>query len=272
MKDLSALIENFFKNPPEWAKPLARDRPLDRNSALIWLPPITAAGLRVPRTESVRIDPDAFWLAIGDGEKIWTHTQPIDWAELGAAAIRIGFPCFVRTDLSSAKHDGPTSYWLNSLDDLQRVCLVTFEDNASKGLATGPTPLRAMLFRQWLDLDAAFTAFAWNNNSGHPIAREFRVFMGGDAEPCIHFYWPEDAIDGNKPSREDWRVLLAEARILTAEEAETLANWAEQAVTAVNATLDQPDRWSVDFAQDRDGSWWLIDMARARDSWHPEHL
>jgi len=29
--------------------------------------------------------------------------------------------------------------------------------------------------------------------------------------------------------------------------------------------------WSVDFALDANGKWWLIDMALAADSWHPTH-
>jgi hypothetical protein len=29
-----------------------------------------------------------------------------------------------------------------------------------------------------------------------------------------------------------------------------------------------PGSWSVDFAKDRDGKWWLIDIALAEQSWH----
>lgn len=28
--------------------------------------------------------------------------------------------------------------------------------------------------------------------------------------------------------------------------------------------------WSVDFAEDRDGNWWLIDAALVEDSWHSD--
>jgi hypothetical protein len=31
------------------------------------------------------------------------------------------------------------------------------------------------------------------------------------------------------------------------------------------------DVWSVDFAEDVEGNFWLIDMADANRSWHPEH-
>ena len=36
----------------------------------------------------------------------------------------------------------------------------------------------------------------------------------------------------------------------------------------VGAVLN--DSWSIDFAKDSEGRWWLIDMALAEQSWHPE--
>jgi hypothetical protein len=256
--------------PPAWSGVHARDRDLDPNSALIWLPPILRAGLPVPRTEVIRVDPDALWVAIGDARpEETTHAHPVPWDEMEAAAARIGYPCFVRTDLSSAKHDGPACYRLDGPDGLRGVVLSTFYDNATKDLASGPTPLRAMLFRAWLDLDAPFSAFG-DERGQHPIAHEWRVFAGGGTPPCTHFYWPEGAIEDHAPSVEDWRTQRNAMEQIPALSLGQLVVLAESAVRAVNGG-DAGPRWSVDFARDRAGLWWLIDMALASASWHPAH-
>ena len=120
---------------------------------------------------------------------------------------------------------------------------------------------------QWLDLEASFLAFG-DERGQHPIGREFRVFAGGGSNPCLHFYWPEDAFEEfTNPSAENWRELLREASQIEDSLKEHLIETACKAARAV----DQEVVWSVDFALDRSGIWWVIDMAHARDSWHPRH-
>lgn len=228
----------------------------DPNSAMIWLPSVTAANLPIPTTELVRFDNATMWCEIGEGDG---PGDPIDWPAMVAAATRIGFPCFVRTDLSSAKHNGPTDYRCGSAEDVVRIVRASFYDNCMKDLF--PT---AILFRQWLDLDATFRAFGWGEE-GHPIAREWRIFADKDGVRCRHFYWPAEAIDDHDPTEPDWRDRLAALAVIEPDEMAALDTMAVAAV----ATLD--GEWSVDFARDKAGKWWLIDMATARSSWHPEH-
>jgi D-alanine-D-alanine ligase-like ATP-grasp enzyme len=52
-------------------------------------------------------------------------------------------------------------------------------------------------------------------------------------------------------------------------DADTLGTLSAMALKAVQAIGEHC--WSVDFAQDEAGKWWLIDMARAESSWHPKH-
>lgn len=83
--------------------------PMNRTSMLYWFDRVAAAGLPVPSTTIVPIAPEtmkAFWARV-DGAEI---TDESVWAPFEAAARAQGFPCFLRTDLSSAKHDGPTAY------------------------------------------------------------------------------------------------------------------------------------------------------------------
>lgn len=228
----------------------------DPNSATIWLPAVISEALPVPATEIVPFDNATMWCEIGEGDR---PGAPIDWNAMRSAAASVGFPCFVRTDLSSAKHAGPSDYRCDSIDDVRRVVLATFYDNCMKDLF----PV-AMLFRRWIDLDATFSAFGYGR-TGHPIAREWRVFADRSGVKCRHFYWPQDAIDGNAPSESDWRERLERLEELTPREAEAIEKMAVTATTALDG------EWSVDFAKDRSGRWWLIDMALARFSWHPEH-
>lgn len=76
-------------------------------------------------------------------------------------------------------------------------------------------------------------------------------------------YWPEDAIlfYGRKPPA-DWKERLHALNLEVGDEKRILNAYAEK-FGSVN-----PGFWSVDFAQDETGKWWLIDAARGEVSWH----
>lgn len=188
----------------------------------------------------------------GDGE------MPV--AAVRFAAETIGFPVFIRTDLASAKHDGPEAYRADRLGDIAQVLARTVGDNEIKFWLHGPGPV-AFLVRQWLNLESTFSAF-WGK--GHRIAKEYRVFSDGQRALCRHFYWPEEAIDGHNPSVPDWRTCLERLAVLSDGEVALLEDLACRAAHAAG-----DGSWSVDFAKDETGKWWLIDMAVAEESWHP---
>lgn len=170
------------------------------------------------------------------------------------AAREIGFPVFIRTDLASAKHSGPKAYKIETDGESQPIG-ETLEDNEIKFWMEREGP-SAFLVRKFLSLRSEFTAF-----HGLPIAREFRFFADENGVKCYHPYWPEETIEDYRPSREDWRECLRDLqRIPKAPEL-----W-YMAVEAAKACGD--GEWSVDFCQDVDGKWWLLDMATAEDSFH----
>jgi len=251
--DLLAFLESL---PPPRPPPDSRTLEPDRNSMLYWFPKIAAAGLPVPETELVRIDNRTLW-PLCDGLPVPDAPE----AELRQAAERIGFPCFIRSDQSSAKHSGPRAYRADSPEGVLPVVLDTFMDSCLKDLT-----VLAFAFRRWLDLDAPFRAFGYGDDPGHPIACEWRAFADSERCWCIHFYWPDYAIEGHNPTREDWRETLADlASELPPSYLPALA------IKAVRALGENPThRWSVDFARAQGGNWWVIDMAAAESSWHPE--
>lgn len=231
--------------------------PLSPNSARYWLPRIQEldiVGLLIPKTITVPYDHHAaVSMMEGDGKwEEWEAVQAMVWE----IAQRLG-SAFVRTDLASAKHDGPGSYKIVNQDDVNQVLSFTIQDNEIKFWPAGPYPT-CFLVREFLELPAPFTAF-----DGHPVAREWRYFATPLESPCKHFYWPEDAI--LQPDTEGWEKLLADlARESPPIELDEIACRAAEVCPAAPA-------WSIDFAQDINGCWYLIDMATAESSWHPDH-
>ena len=72
-----------------------------------------------------------------------------------------------------------------------------------------------------------------------------------------------EALEGHVHDVPDWRDLLAESHVLSAEDLAALDRMAFRAARACGG-----GKWSVDFALDRAGKFWLIDMAVAEDSYH----
>lgn len=243
---------------------------MNPTSSTYWLPRISRVEqLPIPKTMSIGYDHRAAVAVIEDGDaaaeadtRVWNDVL----LRVRHAADVIGYPVFVRTDMSSAKHDGPDTYLMRGPDDAAHVVSLTVQDNELKfWLEPDATPT-AILVREFLTLDAPFTAFSWRaDQAGHPIAREWRYFADADGVRCRHFYWPDHAIDGTGASVEDWQDQLAELQ--REPPPAYLDDWAHTAARV----CPEAAAWSVDFARDTDGQWWLIDMAEADRSWHPEH-
>lgn len=233
-------------------------------SALFWLPRLEEGLLPTPETVVVPYDHMKL-MGVFDSAEQHPETAVPGEEELQrvvAAVLKAtrqtGIGSFVRTDLASAKHNGPDSYRIMAPSHGKRVILDTFEDNELKFGIGGPTP-GAFLVREWLDIAHDFIAFG-----GHPIGCEWRYFASPSGVLCRHFYWPEEAI--RNPSTASWRASL---RLMAEEEPPAkLENWALAAAWLMG---DVEESWSVDFAQATDGRWWLIDMAPGYSSWHPDH-
>ena len=233
---------------------------MNRNSALLWLPRIEAISLPTPRTIIVPYSHHAT-LAILDGE-------PSPEAERLSEKIRkageaIGWPVFIRSDLTSAKHSGPRAYRIDKPDQVGSVMCQTIEDNELKMWLERDGP-KAILVRQFLELDHGFTCF-----SDLPIAREWRLFSDGGRVLCKHPYWPAESLEEHFYVEEPagWREILADHHTEPPEMPE-LERMAIVAARVQGFDCKPEGSWSVDFARDTAGKWWLIDMATMQDSYH----
>jgi len=139
-------------------------------------------------------------------------------------------------------------------EDLSQHVAALVEWSALVTLVSLPT--RTWVVRQWLDLDARFTAF-----EGLPIATEVRAFIVGGRLRCWHPYWPADALRDAGPSDKDWRALLVAQHRLARDEA---FRW-RPIVNAISAAFGS---WSVDLCRTEAAEWVVTDMARAEDSYH----
>jgi len=226
---------------------------MNKNSALIWLPKIVEAGLQTPKTVVVEYDHRTV-IQIFDGADVPEFTILIE--NVKAACNRIGYPVFIRTDLSSAKHDGPNAYRIDSDDGIIKALSATLEDNEIK-FWLEPNPPKAVLIREWLNLDSPFSAFG-----GHAIAREWRFFADSEKVRCFHPYWPEDSIQFfGIPEPDGWSDSLKSLH----NEPENIKELKQLAVLAAGLYGCYA---SVDIAMDVTCKWWLTDMATAEDSYH----
>lgn len=234
---------------------LSRQNLEAESSLLVWYPKVKDV-LPCPRTVVVELTDDEISSLIGmlDG------TPPNPWLvdRLDAAAREIGYPLFLRSDQGSGKHEWKDTCYVPSEGVLLKhvAQLVAWHEMAGiLGLS-----FRALVFREFLTLDAPFLAF-----NGMPVARERRYFVQNGSVECKHPYWPPESIftyRGTPALPADWQQQIARLNEMDDAEVQELTQMAE--------TFGErnPGYWSVDFARTRDGRWVLIDAARGEVSYH----
>lgn len=256
---------------------------MNRNSMCLWWPKIK--DLPIPMPETVILEEPRkdllvdFFAAVADLHEVTRRTPVLECngtsARIEAAykrvmedfgpyedriheeADKLGYPLFWRTDLHSGKHDYERTCFVANRDGLKENLYSLLEVGWLANIA-GTAEHRAIVLREFLDLDSTFKAFR-----GLPIAAERRYFVEGGKVLCRHPYWPEEAFTHGMTDQ-NWQELLAELNRQHDWEVALLINYA----TAVSAAVR--GYWSVDFARAKDGTWYLIDMARGEDSWHPD--
>lgn len=215
-----------------------------------WFPRLKATGVPVPRTIIIRTELDL--LGLLDGETPEGFDGFISHLETAVREVG-GPPAFLRTGHGSWKHGWRRTCYVQG--PVARNVAALVEWSACASLMGFPTSTWAV--REFLELDASFTAFA-----GMPVAMERRLFIEGGVVRCAHPYWPADALEEGNPSRLDWRALLAaQEQTWVAEQDRVL-----EMGRAVSAAF--PGSWSLDVCRARDGRWLAIDMALARESFH----
>ncbi len=224
---------------------------INKSSMLWWYPLIKDLPIPQPQTEIVLRK--ANWWKYLDG-KVFPKN---DIAKLKKVIERIGMPCFMRTDLASGKHNYLDTCYVGTTADVDKHLFRLIEANALCDLW-----FNAIIIREFIYLGCKFRAF-----DGLPIASERRYFIKDGEVICHHPYWIEDAIRFYKRTKDyekqPWQKWLKEMNKESETEVIILKGYAEKVAVVLNGA------WSIDFAKDSEGRWWLIDVALAEQSWHP---
>ena len=228
----------------------------DKTALSYWFRRIEAAGLPVPRTRIVKM-PDAAIKAVWgwfDGLDNGDAKPFLD--ELAREAAEIGYPCFLRTDYTSGKHEWGRTCYLTKPEDIPSHVFAIAEYSETRSMM-GELPWDTWAVREFLPTIPLGICPRYGNV---PVCREFRAFVHGAKVLCLHQYWPVKAlIEGGLkgPVLDD---LLPRLDVKPEEEVILL-----RLAATVGKVLG--GSWSVDILETARG-WYVADMAEAHKSWH----
>jgi hypothetical protein len=232
---------------------------ITQDSAKFWFPKLVAHPWKwmrdwLPSTVLIDYDEEALAESL-----LGRHTAEYDrlyYAVEAALRTEVLYPAFIRTDLTSAKHSGRSAYIVDGSDEggLNYALLTTLSHAQLKSYHS-KIKSSAIMVRSLIKVKHDRTAF-----NGLPIGNEWRVFVDKHDVQCFHKYWPDEALqdhmDDNKPATDTSSDWWAWCRT-------DLLDAAKEAGKAMGG-----GKWSVDFTEDVNGKFWLIDMATAMNSYH----
>lgn len=230
----------------------------EQNSMLYWWPIVSDLKVPMPRTQLIAVPQEFDWYNINPDKSVTATFIRL----IHEAGDELGWPAFIRGDLTSGKHEWAETCYLESPEKIVANLHGLY---AATDIALIPPPA-AIAVREFLTLDAPFRAFM-----GLPIARERRFFVDDGKIVCNHAYWPEDAIwfgqlaGHGTVETPGWQAILRHLNEISISDAAQLHIYAAVIGNALGGS------WSVDFAHTNTGEWVFIDAAKAGDSWHPEH-
>jgi len=227
---------------------------VESDSMLIWYPKVKDLPIPQPRTEIISLTKTEL-------DELYSEQVPSSVVEkVKKACDRFGYPCFLRTDLASAKHSWKDSCFIDGKTELWKHIYEVTSFNLIADILG--LDFKALIVREYIPMDSSFTAF-WGDM---PVNPERRYFIKDGEVLCHHPYWIEEAIEESKaPSVLNWREIAKQMNVETEDEIKLLTSYAERVAQQFEGY------WSIDFCKAKDGRWILIDMATGEKSWHPEH-
>ncbi len=240
-----------------------RDNPNNRNRLSYWFP-LIPSGIRVPRTLIMK------YTNLGSRESrdandlinLLDGKIPPGFNNFCAmvmdAGNKVGWPFFLRTDYMSGKHCWKdTCYVQDPTCNISKHIVSLVETSALADILGFPTDV--WVVREMIPTTPAFTAF-WGDM---PIVKERRYFVQDDKVVCHHPYWPPDAFENCRISRDNWRHRLDIMNTETHDEIELLSGLSSKVGEAIGGA------WSIDWLwSEQKAQWFLTDMAEAKSSYH----
>lgn len=223
-----------------------------RNSLTYWYPKIQGL-VRTPETIIVPIKATEYW-HIFDGAPMPEKDLPMMYE----AAVKLGYPVFMRTSQSSDKHGWKDTCYLPKKKDLRKHLFSLLEHDAMADLMAD-----AIVFRKYIPMESYFTAFYGD----FPVNKEMRCFINKGKLECVHPYWPKAAIKQGEHyiKDKDWESKFHLITEFSPADMDEVRSMLEKVIPQFGG-----EWWSVDFAKSADGQWYLIDMALGLASYHAD--
>lgn len=229
----------------------------DLNTLSAWFPFLKDADVPVPETKIVSIGYDAreALLHLLNG-----HTYPAKLvvAYLLQEAKVFDLPLFMRTGQTSAKFYWNETCYLEKWEDF-----FGHVDGLLEFSVISQLPIEEWVFREYIPVMERFRAFQGNM----PVSHEWRYFFEDGEVICGHPYWPYGAFEGYQktslPKDEVKKIVGAMAAsivpVLGQKTQQVADHFQKEGMTQA---------WSLDWMQSEEGTWYAIDMALAKDSYH----
>lgn len=234
--------EESEKNPPQKHESIT--------CMSYWYPRIEGK-VPTPKTHMKIFGWKDFW-PLMDGYKPKEMDNLIEFVR--ESANDMGWPIFLRTGMTSAKHYWKDTCFVKEAKDIEQhigeICQFSFMADMM-GLDTDVWVVREML-------PVRPVGYAFGNM---PITRELRYFVDGEKIECVHPYWPKEALEGRwveiPKSGTDPKV-IHEFSTEEMNETDKIAKTCGEALGG---------KWSVDILSTEKG-WYMTDMAEAHKSYH----
>lgn len=231
---------------------------LGRQSSMsIWYPKLVDLDIPQIKTEIIKVGNDILSAWIRKGKEL-----PDKYKQTFEEQLNIfGTPLFLRTDQASMKHSWNDTCYIETKDDFENNLRKLLEEHEMNNMA-GELQYDDIVFRELLDLETSFTCFG----NGFPVNKEVRCFIKDGKIQDIRNYWVKDAIAQGNPVDVDWVIKLENLKALSTKDFDELHRQLNEVCKVF------PEYWSVDFAKAKDGTWYLIDMARGEVSFQSDEI
>jgi hypothetical protein len=223
---------------------------VEKNCLSYWFPKIEDR-VPVPETEWIKFS-DGMDLMSVFGSSNSIFIIPLQNFVL-EAADKLGYPAFLRTGRTSAKHNFENACFLEEDFDISGHIQELLEYSHMVSPAGIAHDVWAV--REFLESEPVFHCQRYGNM---PVVRERRYFVDGYNEQVLYSipYWPKEALKAGEPTKENWE-----------EDMEFLNSFPEEgAELAEEVSCCVDGQWSVDVFEANDGLY-VTDMALAQASY-----
>lgn len=222
-----------------------------------WFPKLQKiTGIKLPKTILLNANYRSLMNELLGDESVLPVTEKLV-EKIISTSKDIGVPLFLRTGLTSAKHNWENTCYVDNVDRKILIRhlynIVEFSEIADMiGIGSNTWAVR-----EYLPVKTNLRIGLWGNM---PVTKERRYFI--DKGKVVHrqAYWDPEAVRQGKPSNILWEDILRDINRQFDDEVKLL--------TGLSETVGEvfPEYWSIDWLYVGQ-EWYLTDMARGEISY-----